>query len=425
MSEHPYQTPPPGSQQTVVVQGEQQNGLALAGLIFSAIGWLTCGLLCIPGALLSFIGLFGRGSKGVAIAGLIVGFPGVAFFAFVGVGLIMSFLGLGAVVVSAPAAMESARIEAEKTREFQEQVMQGHQLEANVNKPSALLGIGSTFESSGFSLTMESASITTPEVLDEIGEPLDLDSKDLVMRFQVANTDTRKTLRYKKTNAFEPSDFVLYDDAGNRIHQVSYGPMSRLKNELTEQDVIDPGENATHVLVFSSPSSSTQYLELDFNTRCLGGRKIVTFRMTMDQILRGDEDESTSAISSPPEPLVGSNESTLDLIMNAGKSSSGSHPEDFIGNSQNGSNKQEEEGNTRGAAALEMQPGPPAEREPELEPFYRTFSDASGQFSVEAEVVTATADSVKLRRKDNGKEITLRIGQLSEADQEWLRENYP
>jgi hypothetical protein len=65
----------------------------MAGLIFSIIGWLTCGLLCIPGAFFSFLGLFSRGPKGVAIAGLIVGFPGILFFAFVGLGIIMAVLG--------------------------------------------------------------------------------------------------------------------------------------------------------------------------------------------------------------------------------------------------------------------------------------------------------------------------------------------
>ena len=55
------------------------NGLGLAGLVFSAHGWFTCGLLCIPGAVLSLLGLFSSGPKGTAVAGLIVD-PSVNLF---------------------------------------------------------------------------------------------------------------------------------------------------------------------------------------------------------------------------------------------------------------------------------------------------------------------------------------------------------
>lgn len=98
--------------QTVVVK-QLGNSLGTAGLIFSALGWLTCGLLCIPGALLSFGGLFSRGPKSTAIAGLIVGFPGVLFFAFIGAGLIAGTLGIGA---AASGAIEQAKAEADRLR---------------------------------------------------------------------------------------------------------------------------------------------------------------------------------------------------------------------------------------------------------------------------------------------------------------------
>ena len=54
----------------VVVQQQPTNSLGLAGLVLSIIGWLTCGLLCIPGAFVSFLGLFSKAPKGLAIAGL-------------------------------------------------------------------------------------------------------------------------------------------------------------------------------------------------------------------------------------------------------------------------------------------------------------------------------------------------------------------
>lgn len=96
------------SQQIVVIENST-NGLGLAGLIFSCIGWLTCGLLCIPGALLSFFGLFSK-PRGTAIAGLIVGFPGVLFFVFAGMAMIAGFLGLGAASVAVTQTIEAERL---------------------------------------------------------------------------------------------------------------------------------------------------------------------------------------------------------------------------------------------------------------------------------------------------------------------------
>ncbi len=99
------------NQPTVVIQqAPGASGLSIAGLIFSILGWFTCGLLCIPGAFLSLLGLFSKGPKGMAIAGLIIGFPGTMFFAFVGLGMIMGFLGLGAVATATTAAGTGAAV---------------------------------------------------------------------------------------------------------------------------------------------------------------------------------------------------------------------------------------------------------------------------------------------------------------------------
>lgn len=51
---------------------------------------------------------------------------------------------------------------------------------------------------------------------------------------------------------------------------------------------------------------------------------------------------------------------------------------------------------------------------------FRTWSDASGSFKLEAQLVKQTGDSVTLRRKD-GKEVTLPLVKLSKSDQEFLR----
>ncbi|MCG8508569.1 MAG: DUF4190 domain-containing protein [Rhodospirillales bacterium] len=62
-------------QTQVVVQQQPSNGLGTAGFITSIVGWVTCGVLCPIGVLLSLLGLF-REPRGMAIAGLVVGLLG-------------------------------------------------------------------------------------------------------------------------------------------------------------------------------------------------------------------------------------------------------------------------------------------------------------------------------------------------------------
>ncbi len=102
---------------TIVVESPSTSGVAIAGLIFSVLGWFTCGVLCIPGALLSFLGLFDRGPKGAALAGLIVGFPGVLFFALFGFSMIAALLGIGSAVDQAAKRPSAPIIEAPVVRD--------------------------------------------------------------------------------------------------------------------------------------------------------------------------------------------------------------------------------------------------------------------------------------------------------------------
>jgi len=68
----------------------ENSGVGTAGLIFSILGWFTFGLLCPVGVVLSFMGLFCRGSKSHAVAGLIVGLPCTIVFA----GMFAALVGL-------------------------------------------------------------------------------------------------------------------------------------------------------------------------------------------------------------------------------------------------------------------------------------------------------------------------------------------
>lgn len=79
--------------QSVVIVERPSNALGIAGLAFSVLGWLTCGLLCIPGVIISALGLFSR-PRAMAIAGLIIGAPGVLFFILAGAAMVAGAIGL-------------------------------------------------------------------------------------------------------------------------------------------------------------------------------------------------------------------------------------------------------------------------------------------------------------------------------------------
>lgn len=82
-------------QQTVIVQQQESNSLGLAGFIVSLAGWITCGMLCPVGLILSLCAL-GKRPRGFAIAGVILGLPGVLFFFLFGFGIVFTMLGIGA-----------------------------------------------------------------------------------------------------------------------------------------------------------------------------------------------------------------------------------------------------------------------------------------------------------------------------------------
>jgi hypothetical protein len=54
---------------------------------------------------------------------------------------------------------------------------------------------------------------------------------------------------------------------------------------------------------------------------------------------------------------------------------------------------------------------------------FRTWSDKSGKYQLEAQLVTRVDDKVVLKRHDNGELITLPIDKLSQLDQDFLKSN--
>jgi len=85
------------NQTTVKVES---NTLGTAGFVTSLVGWVTCGVLCPIGLVLSAIALFKR-PRGMAIAGTIIGALGTAFVAFiatVGIGTVAAMFGFASLI---------------------------------------------------------------------------------------------------------------------------------------------------------------------------------------------------------------------------------------------------------------------------------------------------------------------------------------
>jgi hypothetical protein len=107
------------------------------------------------------------------------------------------------------------------------------------------------------------------------------------------------------------------------------------------------------------------------------------------------------------------------------------------GSSSPGGKKDEEDddaafvakpGNQPATAEAREIPVPPSQptatgKKPAAE--YRAWTDDTGTFQVEAELLSFEFDLVQLRRRSDGKILSLRIEKLSAADQQVVREKFP
>lgn len=90
-----FPDPPQDGAGSVATASAGNNPLGIAGFITAIVGWVTCGLLCPIGLILSLFAL-GKPPRGFAIAGAIIGAVGSLFLLVVGLGIILAALGIGA-----------------------------------------------------------------------------------------------------------------------------------------------------------------------------------------------------------------------------------------------------------------------------------------------------------------------------------------
>jgi type II secretion system protein G len=108
--------------QQVIVQQAPSNGLGTAGFVISLIGFLTCGLLCPLGLLLSFFGIL-KPPRGLAIAGTILGGLGSLWLVLFGFAIIAGYIGLSTAASNAAkheglveSVFESSKVKAAKAQ---------------------------------------------------------------------------------------------------------------------------------------------------------------------------------------------------------------------------------------------------------------------------------------------------------------------
>lgn len=74
----------------------------------------------------------------------------------------------------------------------------------------------------------------------------------------------------------------------------------------------------------------------------------------------------------------------------------------------------------------EMSPDPtPVSLPPDPHTIERWFSDATGKYRVQATVAIVNQGEVALKRSDSGKVVTVKLNELSEADQWWIKTTFP
>ena len=74
-----------------------------------------------------------------------------------------------------------------------------------------------------------------------------------------------------------------------------------------------------------------------------------------------------------------------------------------------------------GGVSLPVAAAPAAAAAAAADDKFRTWTDVSGTYQVEAELVEATGAAVKLKLKKDGKIVTVPLEKLSEADREFLQ----
>ena len=147
-----------------------------------------------------------------------------------------------------------------------------------------LVDFGEPFTAPEFEISLVEARIDRPEVKDLFGDARRGKNPNLILVFRVKNTHDRRILRYREENMFLAGHFRLRDDVDNVIRGVSYGVGTKPLGALSGSEDILPGEEVTHLEVFSVPPPKTKYLILTMELAAFGGEGKTRFKIPVENI---------------------------------------------------------------------------------------------------------------------------------------------
>jgi len=143
---------------------------------------------------------------------------------------------------------------------------------------------GKPFAAPNFEISITDARIDRPEVKDIFGDVGRGKDPNLILVVRVKNTHDRKILRYREENMFRAGHFKMRDDVDNVIRGVSYGTSSKPVGALTGSEDILPGNEVTHIEIFSVPPPKTIYLILTMDLMAFGGEGETRFKIPVENI---------------------------------------------------------------------------------------------------------------------------------------------
>ena len=134
-------------------------------------------------------------------------------------------------------------------------------------------GLGEVFEASGFQISLVGARVDFPEVKDMFGEHGRGKTPDLIFTFRVKNIDERKILRYecREVTVSLGGHFQLHDDVQQSDSWHRLWSWFNSSGGLTGKEDVLPGQEATHVGLFSVPPPKTKYLTPTMDLAAFGG----------------------------------------------------------------------------------------------------------------------------------------------------------
>ena len=150
----------------------------------------------------------------------------------------------------------------------------------------ASLPLGKIHPAEGFSIALVDVKIGHTESESMLSDnPRVSEENYLLCTFQVTNTDDRKILHFHDSPPFVGMEnFSIIDDVGNKIRGVSFGFSSDLIGAIKTTDDIQPGDQRTHLEVFTIPPDKTEHLILTINLQAFGDEGRIKYEVPTGKI---------------------------------------------------------------------------------------------------------------------------------------------